>query len=171
MRNALIVGGVIIVAVFIGVLIFIYGDDYFSNNSFLAVANNNSPAVEVQFTKIARGDISTIEERVNYFITSETQLNELWKMVDATSTPPKIDFEKEAVIAVFAGQKPTTGYEIRVSKVEDSEIRNVSLTLEEPDSRCIESQIIIAPYEIVTVSATSLPLGHEDQIATIDCED
>lgn len=169
MRNTLIVGGVIVVAVVIGVLVFLYGGDYFSNNSSLAIANNNSSAVAVPFTKIARGDISTVTKRVNYLITSAAQLNELWKMVDATSTPPIVDFKTSAVIAVFAGEQPTTGYAIAVAKIEDSNTRNVFLALAEPDGNCIEGQIITAPYEIVTVSVTSLPLAHEDISSTTSC--
>ncbi|MDP2652107.1 MAG: protease complex subunit PrcB family protein [bacterium] len=162
MRNTLIVGGVAVAAIVIGVLVFLRGGDSFSNASA-------SPATVVSFTQLARGSHSKVTMRVNYLITSSDQLNELWKMVDATSTPPKIDFKKEAVIAVFAGEQPTAGYAISVAKVEDTSARIVSITLAKPDGRCMTGQVLTTPYELVTLPATSLPLAHEDISTTTSC--
>jgi len=161
--------GVALVAIAIGVAVFISGKGNLQSTSS-AVADNQSSVVSVPFTKLVQGTHSTIEKRVNYFITSPTQLSELWKMISATGTPPKVDFNKDAVIAVFAGQQPTTGYAIEVSKVLDSSSRLVSITLAKPDGNCITGQSLTAPYEIVAVPATTLPLAHEDVWTTVGCK-
>jgi len=171
MRNHLIVGGAILAAIIIGILVFLYG----STNaptipSSMATENQSAvSAVTVPFTKLAQGKKSTIEDRVNYLITSPSELGELWKMIDATSTPPKIDFKKDAVIAVFSGQEPTTGYAISVTEIEDADARKVSITLTKPSDGCMLAQVITAPYEIVTVPVTALPLTHEDIATTTNC--
>jgi hypothetical protein len=90
-------------------------------------------------------------------------------MINATTTPPKVDFEKNAVIAVFAGQQPSTGYAIQVSKVVDSSARLVSITIAKPDDGCMNGQSLTTPYELVTILTTSLPLAHEDLSATTMC--
>lgn len=168
MRGTPLVVAVALIAVVVGAYLFMRGN--FSADSF-PPAESQQSAATVPFTKLAEGSRSTVSRRVNYFITSASQLSELWEMVDATSTPPTIDFEKEAVIAVFAGERPTTGYAISVAKVEDSEARLVSIKIVEPDDRCIVGQSRTAPYEIVAVPATGLPLAHDDISATASCSE
>lgn len=171
-REFLIIIGLALVAVVISVFVLLQGSNKLSDWLFGQATVDgqlSGAAVVVPFTKIAQGSQSAIERRVNYFITSVDQLNTLWKMVDATSTPPAIDFKKDAVIAVFAGEQPTTGYAIMVSKIEDSSTRLVSITLARPDGNCMVGQAFTAPYELVTLPATSLPLAHEDTSTTISC--
>ena len=160
MRKMLLVGWLVLIAVIIGSFIFLSNGGSFPNNS---------AAVVVPFTRIVQGDHSKVAARVNYLITSADEFDKLWEMVDASGTPPVVDFKTNVVMAVFAGEQPTTGYAINVSNIEDSTERNVSLTLAKPQSDCIEGQVITAPYEIVMVPATSLPLTHEDKITTNIC--
>lgn len=166
-QERLIIVGVALVAICIGVYLFLSGN--FSSTPLPSAPNTESTAVAVPFTPLLRGTYSNVTSRVNYFITSPDQLNELWKMINATSTPPKVDFEKNAVIAVFAGQQPSAGYAIQVSKVVDSSARLVSITIAKPDSNCMKGQSLTTPYELVTIPTTSLPLAHEDLLATATC--
>lgn len=167
MRSAYTVLGLVLVAVVGGAYFFLYGPNGLAGTS--SAVNNIPSPVAVPFTPLVSGAKSTVTTRVNYLITSADQLNKLWKMIDATSTPPAVDFNKNAVIAVFAGQQPTTGYAIVVAKIEDSTARNVSLTLAKPSANCVEGQIVTAPYEIVAIPATTLPLAHTDQTITATC--
>src|SRR5665811_1832324 len=94
----------------------------------------------VPFTKIAQGMQSNVSTRANYLITSPSALSKLWKLIDATTTPPEIDFNRDAVVAVFAGERPTTGYAISVAKIEDTGMRTVSVTIAKPDTTCMTGQ-------------------------------
>ena len=167
MRDTLIIIGLAIIAVGIGTFLFLRGN--LSSASLSATATDNTPATIVPFTKIARGNTSTVTKRVNYLISSADGLDKLWKMINATSTPPAVDFNKDAVIAVFAGEKPTTGYTIAVSKIEDSGERLVSITIANPDGNCVTGQTLTTPYELIRVPATSLPLAHTNISATASC--
>ncbi len=125
--------------------------------------------VTVPVTKLAEGSQSTVKTRVNYLITSPDEFKKLWTMVSATGTPPEIDFNTQAVIGVFAGESPTTGYAISVTKVSDAQERKVSVVLKKPDARCIEAQMVTTPWEVVAVAATSIPFTHEDIVTTTPC--
>lgn len=167
MRDTLIIISLAAVAAVVGSFLFFRGNVPSPSSSTAPSAQ--SSVVAVSFTPLVHGSRSTVTKRVNYFITSADELHTLWKMVDATSTPPTIDFNKDAVIAVFAGQQPTAGYAISVLKVVDSSARLVSITLAKPDGTCITGQALTTPYEIVAVPTTALPLAHEDISTTVSC--
>ena len=134
------------------------------------VITDSQPLVaEVPFTTLVQGTTSSVAKRINYRATSASQLKELWKMISATSTPPAINFATQEVIGVFAGKQPTTGFAIAVSKIEDAAARVVSITIARPDGTCTKKQLATAPYEIIAVPATTLPLTHEDMSTTTGC--
>ena len=160
-RDVLILTSAAIIAVGIGIFMFSSGRGDLSNTSLVTAT--------VPFTEIAKGSQSAVERRVNYLITSSSQFNELWGVVTATGTPPKIDFKTHSVIAVFAGQKPTAGYAIAVAKIEDASARMVSITLAKPSDDCMLAQSITTPYQLISVPATSLSLAHEDISVTTTC--
>ena len=170
MRNHIIVGGAIVAAIIIGVFVFLFSDKTFSNASPSAVAESNPiTPVEVPFTEIAHGTKSTVTTRANYLITSTSELEKLWTMIDAKGNSPTIDFTKNTVAAVFAGEKQTVGYTIAVSNIEDTNVRTVTVLISSPDDTCSEKSSVTAPYEIISLSATALPLAHEDSAATTSC--
>jgi hypothetical protein len=141
------------VAAFIVMVVFItvYGN---------TISSSSSAAISVPFTRITQGTQSNISERTNYLITSSDELTKLWKMVGAKGDPPKIDFTKDCIAAIFAGT---------VSRVEDTNVRTVMVTLGTPDGRCLSKNATTTPYEIVTVPITSLPLAHKDISLTNVC--
>lgn len=169
MKDTPIIAGIALIAVAIGVYFFLNGD--LKSSSPATVSESQVSAVAVPFTPLASGMRSKVTDRVNYIITSPVQFNELWKMVDAPGAPPEVDFTKEAVIAVFAGEQPTGGYAIQVSKIMDSTSRLVSVTIQRPSSACMVTQSFTTPYELVTIPATTLPLAHEDISVTKSCSD
>lgn len=143
---------------------------------FFLARNTSSPiiitdvppvTVMVPFTKLTEGKQSVIGRRVNYVLASPIELNELWKTVAAPGKPPKIDFKKNSVIAVFAGQEASVS--IAVAKIEDSRTRMVSIAIARPSIICLKTQAKASPYQIVAVPATSLPLTHEDLSITANC--
>ena len=161
--------GVAVVGIAIGVFVFLYGGENFSNNP-PPVPIENLAAVEVPFTELASGTQSNIKKRTNYLITSIYGLEELWKLVDTKRKMPDIDFNKNYVIAVFAGQNPTSGYAISVSKVEDAQNRVVTITLISPGTSCVLAQSKTAPYQIIELSKTSLLFTHEDKATVSECK-
>ncbi|MHB8860678.1 MAG: hypothetical protein ACYC48_03000 [Minisyncoccota bacterium] len=164
MKDKSILIGLSVTAIVIGVLIFAYGGIASPQQQAATVA---SAATVVPFTPLAQGEQTSVTERVNYLITSPTQLSELWKTMHATGTPPVVDFSTQNVLAVFAGNESSSS--IKVAKIEDSDARMVSIVIARPDGACA-SKTASSPYQLVAVAASSLPLAHEDVIATTSCQ-
>lgn len=169
MRDTLTIIGVVFVASVIGVPFFLYGPNDFPNMPTQAVTKTAPPARLVPFREIARGSHSTETRRVNYLITSRADLAQLWKMLDATGTPPEVDFTTRAIIAVFAGTQSESGCRIAVSRIEDTEVRTVIVALTKPGINCAPSQSVTAPYAIVELPKTPLTLTHRDVLLRRSC--
>lgn len=161
-RNTLIVAGIALVAVAIGIFAFLG-----SHQSEPAIPSQPS-VVAVPFTTLVQGIQTGVLERVNYQITSPDELSSLWETIKATTTPPAVDFKKEQVLVVFAGNEPHTS--IAVAKVEDSTVRMVSIALTKPDGTCKEKPSSVVPFSVVTVPNSLLPLTHTDIVVTTSCK-
>ena len=165
MRNIFTTIGVALLVAGVA-LIFFFVQNKDSESS---ASQTQSAAAIVPFERIAHGARSAVKERVNYAISSPEQMVELWEMLDKSDTPPAVDFNRQMVIAVFAGEKPAIGYGISVSKVTDADKRLVAITLESPADKCASKSTSTTPYEIVVVPTASLPLAHQDTLATVAC--
>lgn len=124
----------------------------------------------VSFSEITSGSRSNARSRVNYLITSDEGLEKLWKMLDTVVPPPDVDFKKNQVIVVFAGERQGSGHEIRVTRVLDGDIRDVTVESSEPATDCEILEGITSPYQVVMISATDLDLTHKDVSVKKNCE-
>lgn len=167
-RHAFLLGGAALIAVIIGVTEFVYGGKSF-NTPPPAVNDNQQQAVAVPFKPITTGIKSKVTTRTNYLITSDSELDKLWKMVDAKGSVPNVDFNNNYVAAVFAGAQPTPGYGVAVSKIEDTNVRTVIVTLIKPGAGCLAKASTTTPYVLVELPKTSLPFTHQDQASTTSC--
>jgi hypothetical protein len=168
MRDKIIFIGIAVLVIVVGVLVFLFGSENAVRTQPAPVSESRTAEDTVSFTKIKQGNHSMVMGRVNYIVTSPSGLSELWNMVDATGTPPAVDFQKHSVIAVFAGNAPDA--KITITKIKDTDTRLVSITLMKTDSSCVRNQPALSPYEIAIVPMTSLPLTHEDIVATTSCK-
>lgn len=162
MQTRFVILGVIAV-IALGVLVFLFGRGDLQSD----IAMRSIAATEVPFEKLVEGTHSAVSTRKNYLITSESQLKELWTLLDATTTPPTIDFSTHSVIAIFAGHDSCL--DISVTRIEDTEDRMVSVEIAKTDDRCAGDMFPTSPYEIVVIPATTLPFTHEDSSTTVSC--
>ncbi|HUY62307.1 MAG TPA: protease complex subunit PrcB family protein [Candidatus Paceibacterota bacterium] len=171
--NSVILMALAIIAIIGACLIFIYGRQTLGptpTSAPPAATSGGAAAVAVPFEELVAGTHSSVSARVDYLITSASELNQLWTMLGTTDKMPSVDFTNDEIIAVFAGQKPTSGYSIAVSKIEDDgAARTVIVDLTQPGSGCATATALTDPYQIVQVPKTSLPLTHEDQTSTANC--
>ena len=154
---------VAVVAIAIGVYMF-YSGEYQPSS-----VTNQQASVIVPFTALAEGSRSKVDSRVNYLITTQEELAELWKFLEEPPPVPKVDFTKKVVAAVFAGKAPTSGYDINVVEVQDADKRVVKIELIKPDESCILAQSLTAPYQVIELPKTSLPFTHADVWTTKSC--
>lgn len=166
MKEGLYIGGLLFIALAIG------AGAYWITSMPAKTPETQSEqqTSSVQVTELAKGARSKETRRVNYLIKSQPELKQLWNMLESVGSLPKVDFETNTVIAVFAGEQPTLGYDIRITKIEDSATaRKVFVTLSKPGGSCITGQVITSPFHIVVVPATALPLTHADSVSVTSC--
>jgi len=72
---------------------------------------------------------------------------------------PKIDFEKEMVIAVFMGERKSGGYEIKITKIIKTE-KEIVVEVEEkePPRESLQSMALTQPYHIAVIKSSPLPV-------------
>lgn len=166
MRNVWIVSVIIVAAVVIGGLLYLYGGPAFSLSSLPQKTDSG-------FTVIAEGPYAAgIGSRVNYRIRDAGQLEALWKMVYAENGPgvPQVDFSTQEVLAVFDDSHSTGGYGIAVTKVEDTGgKRTVHIAYSVPGERCPLPAGPSSPYQFIVVSKTTVPLAHVDTTDIRQC--
>lgn len=112
--------------------------------------------MKINFTSITHGDDSGYRKADRMVIGSKERWNGLWRKhtLDLLPPPPvpEIDFTRDEVIAVFAGEKSSSGYSIRVAAVEtsnDSEILIVKIRQDKPGK--IAEDVITRPYHMVSI--------------------
>src|SRR5437867_13040350 len=72
------------------------------------------------FVSIGQGTASGVIDRREVVVQSDQQWQKLWNEHAPGAPPTPIDFTKELVVAVYAGQRPTAGYRVEIVRV-DSE--------------------------------------------------
>ena len=122
-----------------------------------AAAESNPTATNaVAFQTVAKGFRSGVIEVTQIVVRTQAEWNALWqKHTSMESNPPPapaIDFNKELIIGIFLGQKPTGGYEVEVTSVERSEgMLTVSFREKSPRPGAILTQAFTQPFHIVRI--------------------
>jgi hypothetical protein len=110
-----------------------------------------------------RGSQSGILAPLATVARSAEEWEALWSRVRAGGLPtpamPKVDFSREMVIAVFAGECPTGGYTITIEElaVWGNELQ-VLVRQAGPPAGAITTQVVTYPYHLVVVPSSSLPV-------------
>lgn len=179
MRHGHHILGVLIAALLVGAGLYLYLPQQPQRPGAVAYEPTlESPAPAgprtVAFRVIDSGThASGVSARKNYAAYSQESFLKLWDMAHGTdnTVPPLIDFSKEYVIGVFAGEKPTGGYSIAVSSVTDEgDTRTVAITISKPGEGCMTTQAFTSPYQIVVVPRSTAILARSDSEITTPCE-
>jgi uncharacterized membrane protein len=102
---------------------------------------------------IAKGDGSLLVEPRRFVVRDRASFVAIWEAHAGRDVPaPPVDFESRMVAAVFAGERPTPGYEIDVvgTRREDTALA-VIVAERPPDPALVAAQIIVSPFHIVTL--------------------
>src|SRR5262245_13182995 len=71
------------------------------------------------FVSLDQGSTSGIASPREVVVRSEREWVSLWKQHASAGRPlPPVNFAKEQVVGIFAGQRPTAGYRVEIVKVE-----------------------------------------------------
>jgi hypothetical protein len=110
----------------------------------------------VPFTTVAEGQESNIDDARQAVVNSEQEWKALWKIHAADKPLPAIDFSTTSVIAVFLGSRPTGGYRVAVTAVDQQgDTIVVSWRETRPPAGLIVTQVLTFPYHIVSIAKTT----------------
>jgi hypothetical protein len=112
------------------------------------------PANQISFQTVVKGSRSGVREPLQIVIRSQAEWDALWKRhVSIETNPPSpraIDFNKEIVIGVFLGEKPTGGYDVEIIRAEQTDGALVIRYREKnPPPGGIVIQALTQPFHII----------------------
>ena len=97
-----------------------------------------------------------------------------WVATGVEAPPPDVndvDFSKEIVVALLAGERPTGGWKIGPNVVVKRQGRFAAIeyTVVGPGKGCTTTQALTSPYVVLAVNADAVRFSMKE--ATEDCED
>ena len=111
------------------------------------------------FVSIGQGTASGVIDRREVVVQSEQQWQKLWNEHAPGAPPPPIDFTKELVVGVFAGQLPTAGYRVEIVRVErESGGLSIVYRIESPAKDAMVAQVLTQPFHLVRLPRLGLPV-------------
>jgi len=108
---------------------------------------------DVPLVTLAKGALSAIAERRLIAVRNQLEWQELWRAHQGggqSGAPlPPVDFEKDMVLAMFAGEKGMAGHAIEIRKLEAApgELR-VFYAETRPPPGAMVAQMVTQPYHI-----------------------
>jgi hypothetical protein len=117
----------------------------------LSVAGMTVPPERI--TTIARGTLSGISEAREVVVRDAAEWDTLWRQHAPEQQAPSVDFNRQTVIAVFMGTRPSAGFEVTIETVEagrDGVVVRYRASRPAPDA--MAAQILTSPFHIVSVS-------------------
>ena len=102
---------------------------------------------------IAKGEDSRLVEPRRFVIRDAQAFAAVWTAHAGTDTGmPRVDFDAQMVVAVFAGERPTPGFGIAVTGTQRESGALVILVEEtSPGSSDVAAQVLTSPYHIAAI--------------------
>ena len=121
-----------------------------------AVEAPKTPAVAI--VKEWKGFYASQEAPKKVVAKDQKEWEEIWSSMQGKVQPkpetPKIDFDKNVVIAVFMGRKMTGGYSVKVLKIEEKNKLVVTVKVSGPPPGAMVTMALTSPYHVVVVPKT-----------------
>ena len=112
-----------------------------------------------KFIKEWKGIHSGFKEENSFIIKNQKDWKKIWKIhtkdIKPTLPVPEIDFTRSIVVAVFMGDRKTSGYEVEILDIEEVKDKVIIKIRETtPPEDAFVSQVIIQPFHIAVVKKT-----------------
>jgi PrcB C-terminal len=108
------------------------------------------------FRTVEKGSQSNIDSARPVVIRSSGEWAAFWKTHNFDRPAPPVDFDKEMVLGVFMGSRPTAGYTVAITSVADRD-GTLVVTFRETSPRpgTMTAQVLTSPYHIVATAKRS----------------
>lgn len=111
---------------------------------------------------IDRGDQSNVDDERQLVVRSGAEFATLWRRHNPNRPQPRVDFQKEMVVAVFLGSRPVPGFSVEIANVA---VAGDALVVQYREARpapgAIAAQVLTFPFHIVAVPARAGPVRFE----------
>jgi hypothetical protein len=116
----------------------------------------------VPFQTVLRGQQSAIEEPLQIVVRTQADWDKLWhRHYSGANNPPpfpRIDFDRDLVIGIFLGQKPTGGHAVAITRAEQRDsYLYVFYREKSPPPNAMVTQALTQPFDIVRVAREGNP--------------
>lgn len=102
------------------------------------------------FTTIQQGPLSGVDAERLVVVRAQPEWEALWREHQSDREPPRVDFSRSMVVALFMGSRRTAGYAIEVTRVErDDTGLTVFYRRAAPAPDAMTAQVITAPFQII----------------------
>ena len=137
-------------------------------------ANAAHAASPASFIVLEQGSRSGISGQRFETIRDKTALHSLWQQHGKGISPqpamPEVDFNKDMVVAAYAGQKTTDGYQLNLVGLNRGKKQiDIRLSLTQPGPDCIVTQIMTQPYLLVKIAKSKKPVNFQLASKTFSC--
>lgn len=118
-------------------------------------------AAPIHFSVIEQGSAAMTSEGYTFAVANnQNDLSSLYAMIHAhrlpQPEPPSVDWSRHLVVFVAAGWKPSAGYRVDISKIEQREqALKVFVVLTEPPSGSIVATVMTQPYTLAVVEKSA----------------
>ena len=125
----------------------------------LTVLGCTSLALAVPFTTVDRGVHSGIRETLHAAVRTPAEWEAVWRRHAGGMATPHVDFAAEMVVAVFAGERRTSGYEIEITRVVAS-AGGLQVTYRErtPPAGALLLPVLTAPFHVIRLPRADGPV-------------
>ena len=106
-----------------------------------------------------KGNNAKQEKPQRLVIKDQKAWEKTWALMKGNIMPkqaaPKIDFNKNMVIAVFMGRKMSGGYSIKVAKIDDKDKLIVTVKESSPPKGGMTTMALTSPYHVVVIAKSA----------------
>jgi hypothetical protein len=107
---------------------------------------------EAGMETIVRDNMSNVEDAKQAVARNPAEWAALWRLHAGDQAPPKIDFNKKTVVAVFLGSRPSAGYAVEVSGTKPAgKTLIVEWSEHTPKPGTVSAQVITSPSHLVSI--------------------
>lgn len=109
-------------------------------------------AQSLTFSTVAKGDASEQQTARQVTVRTAAEWKALWKEHAPTAKMPDVDFNKDMVVGIFLGTKPSAGYEVEIVGVRAEEKDFlVEYVQKQPGRGMLAAQLLTEPFHLVSV--------------------
>lgn len=128
------------------------------------------PDGDVPFQTVFLSQFSEIRDLRGQLIESQAEWDDVWDEIGRGGPPPDVDFSRDDVALVAAGERPDNCYSIEIRRIDiRSGLLRVDADLLEPGTNCVCGDVVVNPVHAVRLRRTDRRADFDIRRVVRDC--